>query len=768
MPLTDPVPSSAFDVLERNIQDTDKFVNQETGTFTNRVGKVIKPIPVIESEANAAVISLGWAPVGEFATGFTYSKLNDVGRDASGSWWRYNGSDLPKAITAGTVPSSPDFSVISFETADNVEWQSSKSVGYALDDLQGFTEALLLDAGIVYDEQPDTIGNSQRVDAINKISGRLFDSIATMQSYENPKIGNVYTVTSSIGGADYNITSTSLNLSSLSMQNGLFATPINTTSLFQYGMVGTEGEDITQPILKALANGLKSFRIPQKSVALTQSIDLDGATVNGSNTDLISGALVNGIVNDVHRAPSPIRGGSTSISAASKSATKLMYRETVLDNGSVSPNGEMYSIISPSSCGGVARFTLTNGIGASGANDAGAPYDRLRPVQSFIYHEGFAILRTSSAQSAGVTDSTASLSDTLYGGLPNFQYASDGVKAINAKQVPFNDYVEYSVYGAASTANVVLRTSSGSPTAFEIRVNGELVETVSCVRSTAGVRVVSIPIDLGTSNTIRITNASTGKTGFVWGCNLFNLHELPKLRRGVDKFFDKVVCFGGGRVAAGIGASMDTVVINDAGIYCGSYHGGDVSTSCVINMGRSDGGRFGVKTSTVASPTTPMGAGVYSSDVIITRYNGVIDDANLSIWANYDFSVDGGCYVRFNYQALTVGGSDLSAMYTAMHGSDRGLVNTPLKIFVEATPTNTNTEIPLSISPMLQYSNDGRAVSISTKMYESDYTNIGQYIWDNSQYLKFYYMPIAGANINVKNGDVISSDCLYQLGNAIV
>lgn len=105
MPLTDPVPSSSFDVLERNIQDTDKFVNQETGTFINRVGKEIKPIPVIEAEANAAVISLGWHQVGLFADGFTYTLQNDIAKDADGDWYRWNGL-LPKVVTAGTLPSS--------------------------------------------------------------------------------------------------------------------------------------------------------------------------------------------------------------------------------------------------------------------------------------------------------------------------------------------------------------------------------------------------------------------------------------------------------------------------------------------------------------------------------------------------------------------------------------------------------------------------------------------------------------------------------------
>lgn len=105
MPLTDTVPSSAFDVLQRNTQDTDKFVNQETGTFINRFGQEIKPIPVIESEANAAVISLGWHQVGLFADGFTYTLQNDIAKDAAGDWYRWNGS-IPKVVIAGTLPSS--------------------------------------------------------------------------------------------------------------------------------------------------------------------------------------------------------------------------------------------------------------------------------------------------------------------------------------------------------------------------------------------------------------------------------------------------------------------------------------------------------------------------------------------------------------------------------------------------------------------------------------------------------------------------------------
>lgn len=111
MPLTDPVPSSSFDVLERNVQDTDKFVNQETGTFTNRAGKQVKPIPVIEAEANAAISSIDWTPVGLFADGVTFTKITDFAIDSVGIQWIYTGA-YPFTATAGTVPSEPLYQAV--------------------------------------------------------------------------------------------------------------------------------------------------------------------------------------------------------------------------------------------------------------------------------------------------------------------------------------------------------------------------------------------------------------------------------------------------------------------------------------------------------------------------------------------------------------------------------------------------------------------------------------------------------------------------------
>lgn len=97
-----PVPDSSYDVARRNLEDLDKIINQTSGTVTTRAGNTVTPIkPLVDS----IVANAGWNQVGTFASGFTFTNANDVGQDASGNWWRWNGA-LPKVVTAGTLPTS--------------------------------------------------------------------------------------------------------------------------------------------------------------------------------------------------------------------------------------------------------------------------------------------------------------------------------------------------------------------------------------------------------------------------------------------------------------------------------------------------------------------------------------------------------------------------------------------------------------------------------------------------------------------------------------
>lgn len=57
MATTTNVPSSNFEDLQRDVQDTTKFSNA-TGTYTNRAGKTIRPIPVVSDEIEAKAVSV--------------------------------------------------------------------------------------------------------------------------------------------------------------------------------------------------------------------------------------------------------------------------------------------------------------------------------------------------------------------------------------------------------------------------------------------------------------------------------------------------------------------------------------------------------------------------------------------------------------------------------------------------------------------------------------------------------------------------------------
>lgn len=112
MPLNDSIPSKAADVLEFNVEKIDEEVTSTEATYTDRFGVErltnVGRTNLTQDAIAAAVQQTGWFVVGEFLAGFTFTSYNQVGRDADGNMWSYNGS-LPFVVTAGTVPSEPDY-----------------------------------------------------------------------------------------------------------------------------------------------------------------------------------------------------------------------------------------------------------------------------------------------------------------------------------------------------------------------------------------------------------------------------------------------------------------------------------------------------------------------------------------------------------------------------------------------------------------------------------------------------------------------------------
>tara|TARA_R100000541_G_scaffold18259_1_gene28050 strand:- start:2666 stop:4723 length:2058 start_codon:yes stop_codon:yes gene_type:complete len=71
--------------------------------------------------------------VGNFADGFTYDAYGQVGIDASGNVWAYIGAGAPnKVVTAGTVPSEPDYKQVTFSDHSNL---SNRNAVGAHDDI---------------------------------------------------------------------------------------------------------------------------------------------------------------------------------------------------------------------------------------------------------------------------------------------------------------------------------------------------------------------------------------------------------------------------------------------------------------------------------------------------------------------------------------------------------------------------------------------------------------------------------------------------------
>lgn len=101
--------SEAITVLKQDVELTHGIVHgdesTEVLTENGLVPSFSKVINTFEVQGQQVISEFGWTPVGTFAAGFTFTSPNQVGQDAEGNWWRWNGA-LPKTVTAGTLPSS--------------------------------------------------------------------------------------------------------------------------------------------------------------------------------------------------------------------------------------------------------------------------------------------------------------------------------------------------------------------------------------------------------------------------------------------------------------------------------------------------------------------------------------------------------------------------------------------------------------------------------------------------------------------------------------
>lgn len=187
-----------------------------------RTGQIQTTLPKVLS-------NVGFSPAGfDFTTGGTLTERDKaIFYQADGNWYSWGGT-LPKVVPPASSPASTG------GIADNA-WNVSTSA-FMYRDWEGFTAELLAQAGIVPNGQPDKLGASQRVQAINRlaIDAGLFSTISEMITYSDHRLGNTYSVVSNGFYDTYTVVSytTSINLGS-----GLYAQlSKNSNTLLDYAI----------------------------------------------------------------------------------------------------------------------------------------------------------------------------------------------------------------------------------------------------------------------------------------------------------------------------------------------------------------------------------------------------------------------------------------------------------------------------------------------------------------------------------------------------
>lgn len=99
-----PVPNATARVNNDNFLVLDNIVCSDEDSTTNRTGNSVLTISGMAKK-------FGWIIAGDFYKGFTIESRNELGLDAAGKTWRWNGA-LPHVVSAGAAPVSPDWDQI--------------------------------------------------------------------------------------------------------------------------------------------------------------------------------------------------------------------------------------------------------------------------------------------------------------------------------------------------------------------------------------------------------------------------------------------------------------------------------------------------------------------------------------------------------------------------------------------------------------------------------------------------------------------------------
>lgn len=104
---TPAVPNSSYEVARDNLETLDKYINNTSGTVTNRDGRAMTPIPVLEQTMQDILDGATFIPVvGSFQAGGTLTLRNNILLNtADGNYYSWGGN-LPKVVASGSTPAT--------------------------------------------------------------------------------------------------------------------------------------------------------------------------------------------------------------------------------------------------------------------------------------------------------------------------------------------------------------------------------------------------------------------------------------------------------------------------------------------------------------------------------------------------------------------------------------------------------------------------------------------------------------------------------------
>lgn len=731
--------------FQEDVNNTADWANgDENTTVTMRLGQQAdspaKTINDIKVQAESLASLFGYNPIGLFADGFTYTNRNDVGIDSNGDSWIYTGT-LPFVVSAGTVPSEPTYKQVVYD---------SKTTYATTSAMQSAT-----------DIKANTVVHTQ-----------TFDSTV-----------------SNGGGASYYVSATVLtpnNRTTFTLQNGLYATlKHDGTATVQQANVDI-GDDVSLGLaLTSLKSvGVKNIIIPNKRVTFNGTFDAGGINIFGNDSVYATGTILNANLYGIKREATSNKflDNTQSIQPiTTKSRQKILVKTNNIPlSGSgtptaSSPLGENYCVISPSSYSGCSMFFLANGLGDGSTGNLGAPFDRMRVIKTYLAENGV-ICQTEDSTTGTVTTTSFDYLNIKYNETISDRWTVSGSTNLNALQLSAGATATYTVEASRSRCNVAVYTSALSATAVTISVNGQDVKTFSA-RDLSGdankVKIVEFDMPATTNKTNEIV-ISTGGTLYLFGVGVYDAMNIPAADiEDLFKYSSKIIMHSLREMTyQGTGASIDSVIVDSNGDFGGSFHGGDLADNAasMFIFGRN---RIVNDTSlyTEANATLRLNVGEFIvSQSLTCRYQGVVQAASEFDYRHaIDFGIDGGA----NYTAwYTANGADVDfrTIYTGMHSTSRNLLNTPTRVF-NITATGSTFELKDNEQPLHQFGGSNQQMIIMPSFTGQSKSSILGRLWDDTNYLKYYYTPIENTGTiatTLQDGQTYSFSCLYQYGSNIL